>query len=354
MILGLNNLIEEAIKNNVMPGANYCLLANNEKHFGSFGNKALYPNVEKNDIDTIYDMASLSKVVATTTAIMILLEKGKLRLSDSVSSILPRFKHSTITVFDLLTHTSGLQSDIRGSLYADIRREHSKYKEVLIDYIYNLELETPKNTKIIYSDMGFILLGFIVEELSKQTLDEFCRENIFIPLEMTSSCYNPKDVSRCSPTEDRTTHIDRGYVHDEKAHTLGGVAGHAGLFSTVKDVSNFMEMILNDGVFKGKKILCKKSVDLLFTPQVEEVYGISKVSSKRSLGWIVKGDYPVSGDLASNNTIMHTGFTGTHIFIDRDNKVAFCMLTNRVHPTRDNTKIIAFRGRLGNYIMSNL
>ncbi|MFA5542891.1 MAG: serine hydrolase domain-containing protein [Bacilli bacterium] len=354
MILGLNNLIEEAIKNEVMPGANYCLIANNEKHFGSFGNKALYPNIEKNNIDTIYDMASLSKVVSTTTAIMILLEQGKLRLSDSVSNILPRFKHKNITVWDLLTHTSGLQPDIRGTLYADIRREASKFKEVLIDHIYSLELDTPKNTKIIYSDMGFILLGFIIEEISKKSLDEFCYEHILKPLEMVDSGYNPKDVNRCAPTEDRGKYIDRGYVHDEKAHTLEGVAGHAGLFSTVKDVSNFMEMILNDGLFKGKRILSKKSIDLLFTPQVEETNGIATIKSKRSLGWIVKGDYPVSGDLASEATIMHTGFTGTHMFIDRVNKVAFCMLTNRVHPTRDNTKIIAFRGRLGNYIMSNL
>lgn len=346
MIEGLNNLIEAEINRGSFPGANYVLLANGKSYFNSLGNKSLYPKVEENDIDTLYDMASVTKVVCTTTAIMLLLERGKLRLYDYVSYFLPEFKHKDITVWDLLTHSSGLPADVSKSLY--------NTKEELLEHIFNVDLKYEKNTKIVYSDIGFILLGFIIEKITNQKLDEFVSENIFKPLEMKDSCYNPKDVNRCAPTEDRGKYIDRGYVHDEKAHTLGGVAGHAGLFSTVKDINNFMEMILNDGVYKGKKFLEKKTIDLLFTPQVEEKKGVCMVGNRRGLGWIVKGEFPVCGDLASPNTIMHTGFTGTHVFIDRDNKVAFCMLTNRVHPTRENTAIIGFRGRVANYIFTNL
>ena len=346
MISGLNKLIETEINRGSFPGANYCLVANGKSYFNSLGNKALYPSVEANDIDTLYDMASLTKVVCTTTALMILLDRGLLRLYDYVNYFLPEFKHKDITVWDLLTHSSGLPADVSRALY--------KTKEELIEHIFSVDLKYEKNTRIVYSDIGFILLGFIIEKITKQKLDEFVSENIFKPLEMKDSCYNPVDVNRCAPTEDRGGYIDRGYVHDEKAHTLGGVAGHAGLFSTVKDINNFLQMILNDGVYNNKRILSTMVIDLLFKPQVEEKIGISLVGNKRGLGWIVKSDFPVSGDLASANTIMHTGFTGTHVFIDRDNKVAFCMLTNRVHPTRDNSLINGFRGRLGNYILSNL
>lgn len=354
MIEGLNTLINEAIKDGVMPGANYALIKNGQKFFGSFGNKALYPEVEANDISTLYDMASVSKVISTTTCILLLMERGKLRLYDNVSTYVPEFKHQNITIWDLLTHSSGLPADISRALYNDISQTQFKNVEALKEHIFNVELKYEKNTKIVYSDLGFILLGFVVERISGMSLDKFAKENIFIPLEMVDSGYNPVDTKRCAPTEDRGSYIDRGYVHDEKAHTLFGVAGHAGLFSTVHDVANFMEMILNDGMFRGKKFLSKQTINLLYTVQVEETNGVCKNVNRRGIGWLIKGDYPSSGDLVSPNTIMHTGFTGTNVFIDRDNKVAFCLLANRVHPTRANTLIISFRAKLGNYIMSNL
>ncbi|HHU55221.1 MAG TPA: serine hydrolase [Acholeplasmataceae bacterium] len=345
MITGLNKLIEKAIAENTFPGANYSLIANGKKYFESFGNKALIPEVEKNDINTLYDMASLTKVIVTTTAVMILLEQGKIRLSDSVKLYVPKFRHSQITIWDLMTHTSGLPSDVPGSLY---RQDGGLEK-----YLLAPEVIYPKNTKILYSDMGYLLLGFVIESVSGMKLNEFAEKYIFEPLEMKDSGYNPKDTNRCASTEVYGEVITRGYVHDEKAYALDGVAGHAGLFSTVTDVSNFMEMILNDGVYKGKQILSKKSIDLLFTPQVEEYTGISLVPYRRGLGWIIQGANSVAGDYASKNTIMHTGFTGTHMYIDRDNKIAFCLLSNRVHPTRDNNLIIPFRARLGNYILNH-
>jgi len=345
MISGLNALIEKAIAEKTMPGANYCLIAKGKKYFDSLGNKALFPNVEKNDLDTLYDMASCSKVVVTTTAVMMLLEQGKIRLNDTVKLYLPQFRHRQITLWDLMTHTSGLPADVPGALYQnDVE---------LKKYVFNPDLIYEKNTKIVYSDIGYILLGMVVEAVSGMPLDQFAKENIFEPLDMIDSCYNPKDPNRCAPTEIYGERITRGYVHDEKAYALHGVAGHAGLFSTVKDISHFMEMILNDGMYNGKQILSKKTIDLLFTPQVEEYNGISTIPYRRGLGWIVQGENSIAGEFASKNTIMHTGFTGTHIFIDRDNQIAFCLLSNRVHPTRENNLLIPFRARLGNYILNH-
>ncbi len=348
MIKNFEKLILEAIENEAFPGANYCIVADQD-YFGSLGMKS---HIEKTKIElnTIYDLASVSKVVSTVTSIMLLLERGKLRLFDSVSSYLPRFRHRTVTVWDLITHTSGLKADV-------IASHKIKNKEELLVQIYQADLVYPTNSKIVYSDIGFMLLGFIIEEITKMPLDEFAKENIFKPLKMVDTCYNPEDVDRCAPTEFRDDEIYKGYlrgrVHDEKAYILGGVAGHAGVFSTVKDLSNFIKMILNDGVFEGKRFLSKASVDLLYTPQVEEKIGIAHVNSVRTIGWIKGGDYPSCGDLVSSETIHHTGFTGTNIFIDRKNKIGFTMLTNRVHPTRDNIKIIPVRAKLGNYIASH-
>ena len=347
----LDALVNKAIEEKVFPGCNIAIVKMDEegkinKSFYSYGNKALFPNIEENDIDTIYDMASCSKVVSTTTCVMLLLQRGQIRLYDYIKKYLPDYKYDDVTIWDLLTHTAGLPEGLVGC--------HHMNREEIINGVLNLEKKFEKNTKIVYSDCGFVLLGMIVESVSGKTVDEFAKENIFDVLDMIDSGYNPKDELRCAPTEDRGEYIDRGYVHDEVAHIFEGVCGHAGLFSTVEDISHFILMVLNDGVYKGKKILSKQTIDLMFTPQVEEKNGVSLTNEKRSVGWIVKGCYPNSGDLASPNTIMHTGFTGTNIVIDRDNKAGFSLLTNRVHPTRANNKVIAFRSRLGNYIFSHL
>lgn len=348
MVKGLEKLIQEAIENGAFPGANYYLVADKD-YYNSLGMKSHIENT-KNSIDTIYDLASVSKVVSTVTSIMLLLEQGKLRLYDAVSTYLPRFRFKNITVWDLVTHTSGLKADV-------IAANKIRSKDELLNQIYNSDLVYPTNSKIVYSDIGFMLLGFIIEEVSGMSLAEFAKANIFEPLDMIDTTYNPEDLDRCAPTEMRDDELYKGYlrgkVHDEKAFILDGIAGHAGVFSTVKDLSNFIKMILNDGVYNGKRFLSKASVDLLFTPQVEEQNGISLNNEIRTIGWILGGSWPSCGDLASKETIHHTGYTGTNIFIDRKNKIGFTMLTNRVHPTRDNIKIIAFRAKLGNYIISH-
>jgi len=350
MIDHINNLINKAIEDGVFPGANYCLVTDNKIYSESLGYKSLYPEKELNSLATIYDLASVTKVVCTTTSIMILLEQGYLRLYDPVVNYLPEFRHQDILIWDLLTHTSGLPADIP-------QAAKLKSREETLEKIWQFDQIYEKNAKILYSDIGFILLGLIIEAVCGKSLDEFARENIFVPLMMRDTGFNPEDKKRCAPTEERRDEIYngyiRGYVHDEKAYILGGVAGHAGLFSTVDDLSNFIEMILHNGFFRGRQFLATPTIDLLFTPQVEMKNSISLNTSRRGLGWILQGNYSSAGDLASIKTILHTGFTGTNIFVDRINNIGFAMLTNRVHPTRNNNKIIPFRSKLGNYIISH-
>lgn len=349
-IKGLEALLQEAIDDGAFPGANYLLIVGNKRFMGSLGNKSLYPKVEANNIDTIYDLASVSKVLATTTAVMMLVERGLLRLYEPVHNILPDFKHQAITVWDLLTHTSGLPADIP-------KANRLKSREEALNYCFSCDLIYEKNEMIVYSDIGFILLGLIIEKIAKMPLDEFVKENIFEPLQMIDTSYNPQDKKRCAPTEERNDDVYqgmiRGDVHDEKAYILGGVAGHAGVFSTVKDVGNFLDMILNNGKFLDQQILSPQTIDMFFTPQVKMQKGISLDYDMRSIGWINKGSYSSSGELTSSETIQHTGFTGTNVFIDRKNNIAFTLLTNRVHPTRNNLKIINVRARIGNYIIAN-
>jgi len=351
MIHGLEHLIQTAIEDGAFPGANYALVIGEHVHLGSLGFKALFPEKEENALDTIYDLASLTKVLGTTFAVLKLVERGVLRLYQSVKSVLVEFEHEDVTLWDLLTHTSGLPADIKGA-------KQLSSKEETWDRVFKKPLIHPRNTKIVYSDIGYILLGKIIETASGKPLDRFVQEVVFDPLGMKDSCYNPSDLKRVAPTEERNDEVFqgmlRGRVHDEKAFILGGIAGHAGIFSTVADVSNVIKMILNKGCFEERQVFSEATIDLLFKPQVSEKNGLSMEENTRSIGWIVKGSYPSSGDLASNETIIHTGYTGTNLWIDRKNNVGFAMLTNRVHPTRDNIKIIDVRPKLGNYIIAHL
>lgn len=347
----LNELIQRAINDSAFPGANYVIVTNDHYYYGSLGNKALYPEIEPNQIDTIYDMASLTKVIVTTSCIMNLVELGLIRLHDKVVTYLPEFKHKEVVIWDLLTHTSGLPADIRRA------KDLQSFDETWLR-IFQKELIYETNTKILYSDIGFILLGAIIEKITENSLSDYASKILFTPLKMNDTGFNPSNIKRCAPTERRNDlvyrGIIRGNVHDEKAYILGGVAGHAGLFSTVKDVGNFIRMFLNDGMFEGKKIFSKPTIDLLFKAQVEENHPLVLNKERRGLGWIIKGEYSSAGDLTSSNTILHTGFTGTNMWIDHDNKIGFCLLTNRVHPTRENLKIIDIRPKIANFIMANL
>ena len=348
----LEQLLLDAVKDGAFPGANYAVVTKNKIYLGSIGNKEIYPKVIPNSIDTIYDMASLTKVVCTTTCLMQLVEKGLLRIFDPVSKYFDRFRFNNITVWHLMTHTSGLPEGVAGP--------KDKFTEQdVMDKIFSIEeLLFKPGTKIVYSDINYILLGKIIEQLSGMKLNEYAKQYLFEPLEMEDSGYLPSDKERCAATEYRSDATMNGYVkgevHDETAYAMGKVAGHAGLFSTVTDCVKFIQMILNDGVFNGKRILSKITIDELYKVQVKEYNGVETLPKARCLGWQTKDPASSAGELVSENTILHTGFTGTNMFIDRDNEVGFVLLTNRVHPTRNNLKHLHVRACVANFIMTHL
>ena len=348
----IEQILLDAVNDGAFPGANYAIVTKNDVWMGSVGNKELYPEVVSNSIDTIYDMASLTKVVCTTTCLMQLVEKGLLRIFDPVSKYFERFRFNNITVWNLMTHTSGLPEGIAGP------KDKLSVEDVW-DKIFAIEeLLYKPGTKIIYSDINYILLGKIIELLSGMPLNEYAKVNLFEPLEMLDSGYKPCDKERCAATEFRNDATMTGYVkgevHDETAYAMNKVAGHAGLFSTVEDCTHFIKMILNDGLYNNKRILSKITINELYKVQVKEYVGVELLPKARCLGWQTKDPASSAGELISENTILHTGFTGTNMFIDRDNEIGFVLLTNRVHPTRNNLKHLHVRACLANYIMSHL
>lgn len=299
--------------------------------------------------NNLFDCASLSKVIVTTTLILLMQERGMLSIFDKVCLFLPEFKHKDITLFHLLTHCSGLPSDVYNVC-------NIFDKQSLITLIYNMPLTYKFGEKIVYSDIGFILLGFIIEKLFNKSLGEVARDLVFEPLNMTHSCYCPKNKDICVPTE-YSEHLKvriQGCVHDEKARLLNGNAGHAGLFSTCDDILKYLNMILNNGKIENKTFLTKSSIELLFNAMVAEKVENTTLLEQRSIGYLIKGYNPSCGMLVSDQTIYHTGFTGCNLFVDRINRICFVFLTNRVYYGRSNLKLITLRPRLANFIVANL
>ncbi|MCH4887474.1 beta-lactamase family protein [Acidaminobacter sp. JC074] len=318
----LNDLMQKGVLEGVYPGATYCLIEDGKRHFGYVGYKALYPEKEENKLDTVYDVASLSKVVATTMAILILCEEGKLSLEDKIKTYLPYIKYDHVTIKDLLVHSSGYPALTEGTT-------EMTTLEPLMDDLMTCDLAYETGSKVVYSDVGFMYLGFLVEKLTG-SLPDYLKTRVFKPLGMDDTRYNHKEILRIAPTEEFGFRgMIRGFVHDEKAFLLDGVAGHAGIYSTAEDLAKFAGMLLNG----GQEILKEDTVNRLMVKEMpfDEDY--------RSLGWIVK-------DIDGGDVLYHTGYTGTHMIVDIKRQKAFIMLSNRVHPSRENTKIIKFRKRI--------
>lgn len=222
-----------------------------------------------------------------------------------------------------------------------------KDKQDIIKGVFSTELEYETGKKILYSDIGYILLGLIIEKVAGP-IDIYFSENISKPLNMKDTWYNPKDnlKNRCAATEYKNSRgYIRGTVHDGKAHILEGVSGHAGLFSTVKDLGKFCRMMLNKGILNDKRILSENSIKMIME------YNTEGLNEKRGLGWQVKNNLSSinsMGDLSSRRSIFHTGFTGTSVLIDFENQFAFILLTNRIHPSRDNKGLIKLRRNINN------
>ena len=302
-----------------------------ERGFGKLSWSTVSPAVEAQT--TIYDIASLSKVVGTTTAIMVLYDENKLDLDAPVFRYLPAFSggfKDDVKVRDLLTHRSGLPAG------RDLWRRASSPQQAR-DMVLETQLEYRPGQAYIYSDLGADVLGMIVEEISGQRLDVFLANRVFGPLGMRDTFYRPADSLRyrIAPTE---VNPPRGYplkgeVHDENAYALGGIAGHAGLFSTAADLSIFAQMMLNRGTYDGVQIVSDSTVGL-FT---------RRTAGHRALGWdTADGDYG-SGIYLTERAYGHTGYTGTSLWIDPDREMFVVLLTNRVHAAKAQrpAKIIA-------------
>ncbi|MDP3150829.1 MAG: glycoside hydrolase family 3 N-terminal domain-containing protein [Ignavibacteria bacterium] len=335
----VDNIIEKAIHDTVFPCA-VLLIAQDgkvlhKKAFGHFTYEQTSPPMQTN---TIFDLASVTKVIATTTATMICYDRGLFKLDDKVAKYLPKFAANgkqNVTIRNLLLHNSGFPPFIRFFLTC-------KTSDEVIEQIYNTKLDYEPGTETVYSDLGIITLGKIIEKVTKKSLDKFCTDEIFTPLEMTETFFNPMKefISRCAPTENDDYWRHRqlvGEVHDEASAMLGGVAGHAGLFSTADDLSKLLQMLLQKGTYQGKQFIKSSTIELFIKQQAK--------NSTRGLGWDTKDGegFSSAGNLFSNLSYGHTGYTGTSVWTDPTRKLFVILLTNRVYPTRENTKIIRLR-----------
>jgi uncharacterized protein YbbC (DUF1343 family)/CubicO group peptidase (beta-lactamase class C family) len=293
------------------------------------GNRAVVPAVEPMTRDTVFDLASLTKPVATATSVVKLVEDGKLRLDDRLGTLLPEFDNNgkgDITVEQLLRHRSGFIADNPIGDYAD-------GPEAAWKNLADLGLVHPPGAKFLYSDVNFLVLGRIVEKRSGKPLDAFAREAIFGPLGAgaryrRAGADAAKDVDAIAPTEPEGGGMVRGVVHDPRARALGGVAGHAGLFATADDLALYAQMLLNQGVApNGTRLLKPETVRAMFDP------GATPEGQRRGLGWDVGTGFSApKGRRFGPNGAGHTGFTGTSLWIDRDTDTFVILLTSRLHP----------------------
>ena len=325
----LDRVIREGVEQGKLPGAVLIVGHDGQVVFRkAYGDRAVYPQIEAMTTDTIFDLASLTKVVATTPSLMKLFEEGRFRLNDKITEYIPEFQggKSNITIRNLLTHFSGLQPDV------PLSQPWSGY-DTGIHLACTDPPAGPPGARFVYSDINFILLGELVHRLSGQMLNDYARDHIYRPLGMNETTFLPPAslLPRIAPTErtpPKTGPPLRGVVHDPTARNMGGVAGHAGLFSTADDLARYAQMLLNGGELDGVRIFSPLTIEKFTEPQSPPDQPIL-----RGLGWDI--DSPLSGnrgELFPIGSYGHTGFTGTSIWIDPSSKTYVILLANSVHP----------------------
>lgn len=304
----------------------------------SYGSRQVKPDVVPMTTDTVFDLASLTKPIATATSIMLLIEDGLVELDAPAATYIPEFGvkgKEVITIRQLLTHQSGLLPDNSIKDYENGRADAFRR-------IHELDLRAEPGTRFMYSDVGFIVLGEIVERVSGKALDVFAKERIFTPLGMSETGFNPPaDLKkRAAPTQERNGEWMRGEVHDPRAYRMDGIAGHAGLFSTAEDLARYAQMLINNGRLGEMRILKPETCQLM--QRSEEVS-----SGVRTLGWDRRTGYSSNrGDLFSPGAFGHGGFTGTALWIDPRQEMFVIFLSNRVHPDGKGS-VNSLAGRIG-------
>jgi uncharacterized protein YbbC (DUF1343 family)/CubicO group peptidase (beta-lactamase class C family) len=346
---GIDSIIESSIQANQIPGA-VVLIGHDGKivYKKAYGNKSLEPVRQKMTEDTIFDMASLTKCLATATAVMQLEEQGKIRLNDTVAKYIPEFGKNgkeQITIRQLVTHFSGLREDL--DLKPAWQGKQTAYQ------MANDEIPVaPAGSEFRYSDINYIMLGELVERVSGMSLDEYAAKNIFKPLAMEHTRYLPPSEwrERIAPTEydeyDPAHKMLHGVVHDPTSRFMGGVAGHAGVFSTASDVSKFAQAMLD-----AKFVISAASIQKMTTPQQPP-----NSVEMRGVGWDL--DTPFSsnrGEMLPIGSFGHTGFTGTSLWIDPTTNSYIILLTNAVHPKlRPGSPAVALRTKVATFVAANL
>jgi uncharacterized protein YbbC (DUF1343 family)/CubicO group peptidase (beta-lactamase class C family) len=361
----MDAVISESIARKELPGA-VVIVGRHGKIVWrkAYGARALEPQREAMTADTIFDLASLTKVVATTTSLMMLVEQGKVRLNDTIVQFIPEMKgegRDAITIEQLLTHMTGFAPDF------DLRDRWTGYDEAM-KRLYREPLRNPPGTRFVYSDLNYIALGEVVHRVSGLTLDEFARRNIFSPLGMRETGFTPDEKlrTRIAPTEKRRGQLSylgdsgagagpegeqwlRGQVHDPTSFRMGGVAGHAGLFSTADDLAIFCQMLLNGGLYNGAQILSPMTVAAMTQP-----HAVSESGAARGLGWDIASSFSTNrGDLFPLGSFGHTGFTGTSLWIDPASDSFVVFLSNRVHPDGKGD-VGPLRGRVASIVAGSI
>jgi uncharacterized protein YbbC (DUF1343 family)/CubicO group peptidase (beta-lactamase class C family) len=340
----LDPIVQDAIREGQIPGA--VLLVGHDGQViyrKAFGNRSLEPQREPMTVDSIFDIASLTKVVATTTAVMQLVQRGQVRINDPVAKYIPEFAQNgkeDVTVRELLTHYSGMPKDLDLSMPWQGR-------DKAFQMAYEEKPAFPPGSRLLYSDVNFITLGALVERVSGTSLDAYCAQKIFVPLRMTHTRFLPPAAWRpkIAPTEfDQEGKMLRGVVHDPTARRMGGVAGHSGVFSTADDLSTFAQALLS-----GSTVLPALLVEKMTTPQQPPT-----AQELRGFGWDIDSPYSSNrGELLPVGSFGHTGFTGTSLWIDPTTRTYIILLTNAVHP-RGKGSAIALRSKVATAVAAAL
>jgi beta-N-acetylhexosaminidase len=346
------DVLDQAVTDHAFPGGVLAIGYQGELIVREFGRQTYDTKSPAVDIGTIYDAASLTKPVVTATLIAMQVEAGRIGLDLPVARYIPEWNEGpnsdwrkAVTIRNLLTHSSGLPAHKDYFLTLHSKREY-------IAAICKEPLDYAPGTKTIYSDLGFILLGEILERATGKTVDQLAHEQIFAPLDMTGTTFNPPKGlwPRIAPTENDGTYrkqLIQGAVHDENAFAMGGVAGHAGLFTTASDLAVFCQMLLNGGIYGHHRLLTRATISQFTSAQ-------ALAGNAHTLGWMTPTPNSSSGRYFSPHSYGHLGFTGTSIWIDPDRQLFVILLTNRVYPTRDNEKLAAVRPAVHDAVIESL
>ena len=345
----IEELMNSGIRDSVFPGGVLVAGYKGKVIFNkAFGNYTYDNNSPQVNVSSLFDIASLTKVCATTPAAMLLVDEGKLKLDDKVVKYLPEFGNrgkEKITIRNLLLHNSGLPAF--KPFYKTLKSAKEQTAAIM-----NIELEYTPGQKYLYSDLGMIVLQKVIEKITHRSLDKYLKEHLYDKLGMKNTFFNPPKNRKkeCVPTELDNywrNRLIQGEVHDETAAMMNGISGNAGLFSTASDLAVYINTLLNKGIFNNNEFFKKETVKEWTSRQSRQ--------SSRGLGWDTKSDERSSaGTKFSMNSFGHTGFTGTSIWADKEKNLFVILLTNRVHPSRNNNKLSAFRPKLHDAVVRAL